>query len=178
MPQRISGLRVARSFLTPTGAANVLTAEMDFQLSARQGISISSVLGFGSYSDRSPAASDTVPAENAGCQTLHLETGSLEDVPLDDGHDEVNIDTEIFYHQQYSQLFQVWSTATGGGGGTITVQPTGLVTFDEPILSARNITHRAETVTTGTNLNAGVLIYFHYVEFSLAELGFILARRQ
>ncbi len=176
MPTRISGLRIARSHLTPSGSAQA-SAEMDFNLSSRQGVSISAVLGIGHFSDRSPATSDTVVTDSVAHQTLHLETGALEDVPADDAEDVVNMDTEVFYMQEFSLLFQVPATA-GGGGGSVYVMPSGLVTFAEPILTARNITHQAETRTTDAFLDAGVYVYYNFVEFSLSELGFILARRQ
>jgi len=177
MARVISGLRVARSFLTPTGATNVLTRELDFQLAANTGISIRAVLGFGTFRDASPTPSDTVVNIGLGQQTLHLETGATEDAPIDAGDDEDDIDTEIFYVQMFASIFQVPNTA-GGGGGYGLVTPNGLVTFDEPIETARNITHRAETVSADTFLHAGMLIYYKYVKFSDQELGFILARRQ
>jgi len=111
----ISGLRVARSFITPTGAS-VVSRELDFQLGARQGIEISSVLGYGGLVDTSPAASDTVPATERGSQSLHMETGTLESFPMTTGADEDDIDTEIFYAQMYTLMFQVPATAGGGGG--------------------------------------------------------------
>lgn len=176
MARIISGQRIARSYVTPNGA-NVVSREIDFQLGAAQGIEIDSVLGFGSFADLSPAVSDTVPVSARATQTLHLETGTLEDVPTTAGEDEDDIDTEMFYLQMWGLMFQVPATS-GGGGGALTVTPSGLVTFREPIRTARNITHRGETLATDNDLNAGVFIYYHYILFTDAELGFLLARRQ
>lgn len=176
MPRFISGLRIARSLVTPTGAA-VVSRELDFQLGADQGISISAVLGGGEAHDDSPAASDTVPALVTATQSLHLETGTLESFPFAGAADEDDIDTEIFWAQSLFGQFQIPATA-GGGGGWGAVTPNGLVTFAEPILTARNITHRGETLTTGQQSNSWVLIYYHFVIFTNAELGLFLARRQ
>jgi len=60
----------------------------------------------------------------------------------------------------------------------LSVSPSGLITFREPIRTARNITHSGKTEVTGQQLDAGVLIYYHYIRFTNEELGFLLARRQ
>jgi len=176
MSVRISGQRVARSFVTPTGA-QIISRELDFQLGARQGIEIDSVLGYGEFADSGPAASDTIPATSSAVQTLHLETGTLESLPMLTTEDEDDIDTEIFWAQTFNMMFQVPSTA-GGGGGSVYPTPNGMVPFVEPVRTARNITHRGETFAAGEELQAGVLIYYHYIQFTNAELGFFLARRQ
>lgn len=176
MPRIISGLRVARSFVTPASAA-IESRELDFQLGSNQGIEVLSVLGYGLYADASPATSDTVPVHSIAVQSLHLETGTLESVPALAAEEEDDIDTEIFYVQTYGLMFQVPATA-GGGGGTLLVTPTGMVDYKEPIRTARNITHRGECFATGATLEAGVLIFYRYIEFSNNELGFFLARRQ
>lgn len=177
MPEIFSGQRVARSYLTPTGA-EVASVELDFQLGARQGIQVEAVVGYGSLADVSPTVSDTVLVHQRGSQSLHLETGTLEGVPEAPGEDEVDIDTEIFYVQHFSHVAQVWSTVTGGGSSSMLAVPSSIVVFPEPIRTARNISHRAETLATGVSFFAGVLIYYHYLRFSNEELGFFLARRQ
>lgn len=176
MPTIISGLRIARSFVSPDGVAEV-TREIDFQLGPEQGIQIHAVLGYGHIFDDSPAVSDTVPTQNRGHQSLHLEAGTLENVPVGEGDDADDIDTDIFYAQVWGSLILVGTTNTFGAAASVTVTPSGLVTFPKPILAARNITHQGETFGTGSDLKAGVLIYYEYVKFSLAELGFLLARR-
>lgn len=176
MAKRISGLRVARSFVSPTGT-NIVSRELDFQLGANQGIEIHAVMGYGALSDDSPATSDTVPVTSTGVQSLHLETGTLEDVPSLLGEDADDIDTEIFYVQSYAMQFQIPATA-GGGGGSVLVTPSGIVPFNQPITTARNITHRGESFVSGQFLDVGVLIYYNYILFNNAELGFLLARRQ
>lgn len=177
MSKVISGQRIGRSFVTPTGAANEVSRVLDFQLSADQGIEISAVLGYGSYGDNTPAVSDTVPALTEASQTLHLEEGATEDLPIAQGADADEIDTEMFYGQVFSSMFIVGATATFGAGGSVTVQPNGLVTFPRPILSPRNITHKGSTGFADTFLNAGIFLFYHYVEFSNAELGVLLSRR-
>jgi len=177
VPRVISGQRIARSLVTPTGAANTVSRVLDFQLSADQGIEISAVLGGGQYSDSSPAVSDTVPAQSIGHHTLHLEEGATETFPVDPGGDADDTDTEVFWAQAFGLMFIVGSTVTFGAGGGVHVTPSGLVTFPFPILSPRNITHKGVTGTAGTSLEAWVMIYYHFVEFSNAELGVLLARR-
>jgi len=176
MPRFISGQRIARSLVTPTGTAAV-SRELDFQLAADQGISIDAVVGGGHLHDDSPATSDTVPSVVQAVSSLHLETGSLETPPIIAGADEDDIDTEIFWMQTFQNQFQVPSTA-GGGGGWATVTPDGLVMFKEPILTARNITFRGQTFFSDQDFEAWVLIYYHFVIFTTSELGLFLARRQ
>ena len=176
MPTEISCLRISRSFVTPT--SNEATRELDFQLGARQGIAIHGVLG-GMVSDPAgytPAVG--VQTEFTITQTLHLETGSLETVPDAAGEDEDTIDSEIFWRQD------LW---IGGNDDATTefrasiaslVVPTGMVTFPRPIYSARNLTHRGIASSTQLDGLCHVILYYVFVEFSLAELGLILARRQ
>lgn len=176
MPRTLSGLRIARSFVSPTGAANEVEREIDFQLGADDGIRILWVLGYGVLHDDSPAASDTVPVFGVGAQTLHLETATTEDLPLVTGEDTDDIDTEIFYVQHFAQVIQVPATA-GGGGGALLVTPSGIVDYPKGILSPRNIVHKGRTSVADQDLEAGLLIGFEYVRFSNAELGVLLARR-
>jgi len=178
MPTTLSGQRIARSFVTPTGGSpNEVSRELDFQLSQDEGIRINAVLGYGQFYDNTPTVSDTVPAHAFAHQALHLETGATETLPADEGQDADDIDTEIFYVQTYSSMFQTGSTNTFGAGGSMVVLPSGLLVFPTPILSPRNITHKGATIEADTFLNAGVLIFFEYVRFSQAELGGILARQ-
>jgi len=176
MARIISGLRIARSFVTPQ-AAEVVSRELDFQLGSDQGIQIEAVLGLGVVTDTTPAVSDTTLISAEGIQSLHMETGSLEDVPIAIAEDADDIDTEIFYAQHMAHVSQVPSTV-GGGGGALVVTPSGLVTFAQPIQTARNITHRGETLATGQAGRMHVYVYYRFVQFTNAELGFLLARRQ
>ena len=61
---------------------------------------------------------------------------------------------------------------------TLQVTPSGLVTYPREIFTARNITHRAVQSSTNGDSVCSVLIFYTFVEFTLAELGLILARRQ
>jgi len=172
MATRTSGLRVAHSVLTPAGGA-VVSTELDFQLGSRQGIEIHGVLGGMLISDDDAAGGATVTEVNAD-QTLHLETGTLETVPNTAASDTANTDSEIFYRQSYHGT-QIVSTVGALSGF---LSPNGLVMFPETIKASRNITHRTEVVESGTLFEMWLLIYYNYVEFSLAELGVLLARRQ
>lgn len=172
----ISGQRIAQTFLSPTGAEET-EHEIDFQLTPNGGILIDAVQGYGHYHDDSPAVSDTVPANSQAHQTLHLETGATEDLLDVAGEDAFNIDTEIFYVQKFTFNAILGATATFGAGVQMTQNPSGLWVPPEPILSPRNITHKATTVTVGTFLECGMLIYYRFVELSDSELGVALARR-
>jgi len=176
VPTTVSGMRVARSFVSPTGAANTVERELDFQLGSDDGIQIEGVLGYGHYFDASPAPSDTVPLGQLAHQTLHLETGATEALPDDAGDDADDIDTEIFYVQAYSLVWIQGSTVTYGAGGSLTITPSGMWVPPEPILSPRNIIHKGTSDVADSFLNCGVLIYYRYVRFTTSELGTILAR--
>jgi len=175
MPQVISGPRRARSFVTP-GAAVVVSRVLDFNFAANQGIEVTAVLGFGKALDPTPAPSDTVPADVYAQQTLHLEEGTVEDFPIAGADDADEIDTEVFFAQSFGGMFQTGTTNTFGAGGGAPADNL-YIPYRDPILVARNITHRGETIGASTG-SFGVLIFYHYVVFSNAELGLILARRQ
>jgi len=174
MPSIISGPRRARSFVTPANATTV-TRVLDFNFATNQGIEITAVLGFGDVIDLSPAPSDTVPVLVKAAQSLHLEEGTIEDLPFIAGEDADEIDTEVFFQMDVGGMFQTGTTNTFGAGGGSPVQNL-YVPYRDPILVARNITHRGEAKAL-SDANLGVLIFYHYVVFSNAELGLILARR-
>ena len=167
----VSGLRYFRSFLTASGD-EVVTSELDLQLSPRLGIAIASVLGVVNGIDFS--AIGTVLETNSANQTLHAESGPVE-VPLAPGVDEFVLDTDIFYIQ--TVILGGITTAAAGAGFGVLVTPTGLVTYDPPQIVSRNLTHRVESETALGDLEAMVLVRYKYVEFTLEELGILLARR-
>lgn len=176
MSKPISALRIASSILTGAGA-QVLTAELDFDLGIDQGIEIFGVLGnVIEVSDSTLVAADDALNNVAGLQTLHLETGALSD-PLDAGGDDaVRIDTEIFYRQDALAVVQNHATAQAGAG--IVVTPAGLLTFPVPILTARNITHRLESLATDQNVIMAVLVYYRFVDLETNEQVFLLQRNR
>jgi len=177
MPRILSGQRTMRSFVTPTGVADEVARTIDFQLGSDDGIQIEAVLGYGHYFDASPAPSDTVPIASMASQTLHLETGATEDLPLVAGEDADDIDTEIFYVQTHAYNAIIGSTVTFGAGVDMTITPSGLFVPPQPILSPRNIIHKGRTNVADSFAFLGVLVYFRYVRFSTSELGVLLARR-
>jgi len=176
MPTAISGARQARSFVTPTGGA-IASRVIDFNFASDQGIEISAVLGMVQAVDSSPTPSDTAPVAIQVASTLHQEEGTIEDVPFADGEDADQIDTEVFFELTASGMFQTGTTNTFGAGGN-SAQAVLYLPYVRPILVARNITHRGETGATGVNGRCSILIFYHYVRFSLQEQGLILARRQ
>jgi len=161
--------------VTPSGAA-VVTRVLDFNFASNQGIEITAVLGSVVAFDASPAVSDTVPVKIPIAQSLHLEEGTIENIPFGDGEDADEIDTEVFFHQVEQGMFQTGTTNTFGPGGT-GASGSLYVPYKDPVLVARNITHRGEALSTGQEGACHVLIFYHYVVFSNAELGLILARR-
>jgi len=172
MPKTISGLRFARSFLTPAGAA--VSREIDFQLGSRQGIAIHHVSG-GMTIDAVTETTDTL--ELRGNHTLHLETGSLESVPDAGAEDEDTIDSEVFFRQDFSCLIQEEAATRGGSHSSLMVSPASQSPLVIPVFTARNITHRGISSTASFSMHANVLIHYTFVEFSLSELGVLLARR-
>ena len=175
MPTEISGLRIARSFVTPTEAA--VSRELDFQLGARQGIAIHAVLGDLAIEPTNATLAVTTQAYFGSTQTLHLETGSLEAVPDAAGEDEDTIDSEIFYRQALAIGANDDVSTEFRASLAMTVTPSGIVVFPRPIFTARNITHRGITSSAALDANGHVILYYVFVEFSLSELGLLLARR-
>ena len=174
MPKEISGLRIARSFITPTNAE--ASRELDFQLGPRQGIAIKAVMGAMVPHSGSSLSTSTVAFASAS-QTLHLETGSLENVPLADAGDEDTIDSEVFYRQELSVVGTDDATTEFRASVAVGVWPSGIVVYPEPIFAARNITHRGIADGASLDFLGNVIIFYTFVEFALAELGLILARR-
>lgn len=175
MPREISGLRIARSFITPTNAE--VSRELDFQLGARQGISILGVLGNLMPDPASTTISTSTIVLLTGNHTLHLETGSLETVPDAGAEDEDTTDSEIFFKQDIFIGGNDDASTEFRASLSSLVDPSGLVIFPRPILTARNITHRGITRDAALDIMAHVILYYVFVEFSLAELGLLLARR-
>lgn len=176
MPREISGLRIARSFVSPTEVE--VSRVIDFQLGARQGIAIEAVLGemvpdAGNFAVAASGAPDGFNAT----QTLHLESGNLETVPDAAAQDEDTIDSEVFYRQGL-WLGGINDAATEFRASlAVITSPQGVVDYKKPIFVARNITHRAITTASTFDALCHVMIFYTFVEFSLAELGLILARR-
>lgn len=175
MPREISGLRIAKSFISPTNAE--VSRVIDFQLGARQGIAISAVLGGIMVDPNAFTPSTSTILFLQGTHTLHLEAGSLETVPDEQGEDEDTIDSEIFYRQEISVGGNDDVSTEFRASLTVSVTPSGIVPFAIPILTARNITHRGINPSANLDTLCHVIIYYTFVEFTLAELGLILARR-
>jgi len=175
MPREISGLRIARSFITPSSSE--VSRVLDFQLGARQGISISSVLGEILPDPDNTTISASVSSFLNGNHTLHLESGSLETVPDAVAEDEDTIDSEVFFRQGFSFVGNDDLTTEFRASAAMVISPQGVVNYEKPILTARNITHRGITRAGALDTLCHVTIFYTFVEFSLAELGLILARR-
>lgn len=173
MPRIISGLRVARSYVTPAGTTAV-ERTLDFQLGARQGIQIEQMVGSIEILD---VIESTDTDNYNGNHTLHLESGSLEVVADAAAEDEDTIDSEIIYRQGASLIVQEEAATRGGSAVAFMVDPTSPIIFSTPLFVARNPTHRGITKSTNFSVGCHLTIYYKFVEFSLGELGLILARR-
>jgi len=172
MPRVVSGLRVARSYITPENTE--VSRTIDFQLGGQQGIALHGVLGTMQLLTESGGTG--MSAEQFS-HTLHYETGSLESVPDAPGEDEDTIDSEIVYRQDMSLLAQDEAATRGGSAAAMVVTPGGIVWFPEPLYTARNITHRGIGLASTWSFGAHVLLYYKFVTFSLSEMGVLLARR-
>lgn len=174
MPNPLTGLRIARSYLSPTGII-VESAVLDFQLGARMGLEIFGVLatGVSGFNAGFLTASEKT---GQGVQSLHLESGALEAPPALQIGDGFDIDTEIFWQQDRAFTGESQG-GTAGSAMAIVQSSEGMTVFPVPVLSARNISHRAEVFTANHIEGFGVLIYFRYIEFTDAEMGILLARR-
>lgn len=177
MPRPISGTRFARSTVTPI-SAQVVSRVLDFQLGPRMGLELYSVQGscprFGSGT--LGVADNATGMAVTSQQTLHMETGALENIPISAGEDADDIDTEVFYQMGFALAFV--NSGVAGEGATLTavIGPT-YVRFKPTLLVARNFTHRGETVNPADEATLSVLIQYRYIEFTDAEMGILLARR-
>lgn len=172
MPRRISGLRAARSMVTPEDAT-VVSRVLDFNLGAQQGIELAVVSG-GMAIDSVVESTDT--QELMADQSLHLEAGQIETIGNQTGEDEDLIDTEVIWQQFLSMLIQEEAATRGGSHAAISVSPAGPVVLPSGVYSARNITHAAKS-ETNLFVSCHVHILYYYILFSLGELGLLLARR-
>jgi len=172
MARTISGVRVARSALTPTNES--LTAEFDFQLAGQQGVRILSIQGGMSLNDVTESTNLDV---RLAVQTLHRATGTLETVPLAAASDAITIDSEILYRQDMAVMMQEEAATRGGSAAAVMVVPSSSPPLVVPILVASNITHQA-TADSLIFVLATLELLYEYVEFSLAELGVLFARRE
>jgi len=174
MPRPTSGTRIARSYVTPVGTTTV-SREIDFQLGAREGIEIFAAIGTITLIADNGASGFV---GNSAHHTLHLETGSLETIPDAAGEDEDTTDSEIFWRQDITMLTQDEAATRGGSAAALLVMPNGIVQFPTALFSGRNLTHSGVGLSATWGYGMHVTIYYRFVEFTLPELGLILARRQ
>lgn len=174
MARAIGGLEIASSYLTPSAAT--LTALLDFNLSEREAIEIFWIQGlFSTIVDASLAVGVQYNAMN----TLHMETGSLDD-PLDaDGDDEVRISTEILFKQT---LNVTQHQATNQGLDGVIITPSEPVSYVDGkgngLLSVINLTHRAEIPTTDVRIHMEIRMLYRKVKITPAEAVRLLTRRR
>ncbi len=174
MSKVISDVRVARSFVGSV-ASTAKVVELDFNLSTREAIRIYGVHGNIRVADGvDPALAAT--GGRIWDQSLHLEEGTV-DAPNTAGStaDQFENDSEIIYHQYFGmQLFGVAANGTGGLG--LSVTPSGLVRFPEPLISVVNPSHRVSPDEEEAGFE--LLIYYDYIELSDGEMALAFARRR
>jgi hypothetical protein len=172
VPTALSDIRIARSFIGHTSAANVeQTQVLDFDLGVQEAIQIFGV--FGTMLPNVAAATGTF--HNLATQTLHLEDDTLAEIPVDDADaDLFESDSEVVYQQELGMIFYNGTTEAAGSSY---INPSGLFTFIDPILAAANLTHRTESNTTDMDLAASMFIHYRYVRLNTNELAFAIARR-
>jgi len=171
--QVISGLRVARSYISPVGITAEIQ-EIDFQLGARQGVAIHAVLATMNF--QALNVSSSVQTIANFIQSLHLEVGALETLEFGTT-DEVTVDSEIFFRQEMTYVGNDDLTTEFRSAAAMVISPAGLITFAEPILTSRNITHQGDGSVATWSVGMHITLYYKFVEFSLSELGVLLARR-
>lgn len=168
MARVISGLRFARSFVTPSGDATV-SRELDFNLGARMAIGIewvsTSIIQLGN-----PTTDVNLPY----IASLHAENDTIEDLPAATGEDEDNIDTEVL-HQHYVSYVHSES-ASGLGVGV--VASNHVTNYPEPVLIARNPTFSGKSEDSAGSAAMALLMAYRYYELTDAELVGILTSRR
>lgn len=170
MPRVISDWRTARSFIG--AAATEESAELDFNIGTREAIEISGVLGTMART----AGVETGVAPATSEQSLHIESGTIEALnSTGAAADQFESDSEVIYQQVLSVIA---FNGTTEAAGAISLTPSGLVVFPEPILSPINLTHRVDNEAAQSDVGATLLIYYRYVELTSNELAFQFARRR
>lgn len=171
MTKAISGMRVARSFIGATATEE--SQLLDFNIGTREAIEIIAVLGTMAVT---AAVETTTNTPVLSEQSLHLEDGTIES-PGSSGAagSQFNNDSEIIFSQALNVIV---FNGTTEAAGAISLTPSGLVTFPEPILSPINLTHRADNEGAVMDVGCSLYIYYRYVELSERELGLEFMRRR
>lgn len=171
MTKAISDFRVARSFIGNTATEE--SVELDFNIGTREAIEIAAVLGLMGATANTEATTVTpVIAE----QSLHVEDGTIEALGSSAAsNDAFDNDSEVIFAQVMNMIT---FNGTTEAAAAMDVNPSGLVTFPEPVISPINLTHRADNDGASLDVACTLLIYYRYVELSDQELAFQFARRR
>lgn len=175
MPQAISDVRVARSFIGANAVNVTESVELDFGLGTQEAIEIIGIIGL---MNMVGPAEPVVTTQEVGQQTLHIEEQALEVASFAPASpDFFESDSEIIYQQTVNHHIVV-DSANGHAGMTTFINPSGMVTLPEPVISPINLTHRVITLGTLQPLGANLSIWYRYVRLTTAELGLQFARRR
>lgn len=168
MAAEVSGVRFARSHVTPAGA-EVVSREIDFDLGARLGIKILWTL-----TSIQTLGNPTADVNLDYLASVHLESDALEDLPVAAGDDEDNIDSEVIHLHPFSYIH---SESAAGLGASVGSSHLHLV-HDPSIVFARNPTFRGESVSASGTAIMHLLMAYKYVELTNAELIGVLTSRR
>ena len=170
MPVPISDVRIARSFIGIAAASSEEEQEFDFDLGVQQAIEVFAVLaGLGDVT----VTTTTSLVSTFVHQTLHRETQTLfspNNVPGD--ANQLDIDSEIM-----AEFFHNYMTVDSAEGDAAAFASNdSSFIYPAPILSSRNLTHRAET---DANISAAVFMHLHYryVRLTASEAVLLFGRQ-
>lgn len=169
MAKIVSGVRYARSFVTPAAQATV-SREVDFDLGARLGIKVlwtlTSIFGVNN---------PTADVNLEYVASVHAENDAIEDLPLATGEDEDNADSEVF-HQHYASHIHTESAA---GNAAFAFQSNLYIPHhQDDLILASNPTFSGKSESSSGSAAMALLMAYRYVELTNAELvGALTSRR-
>jgi len=174
MPDRISGLRVGRSYnsIVGDGANN---EELLFNLGEKEGIELVKLYGTVAISAANASAFASTPR---GIQSLHFRTGTLEATQFEGTVNTQQVDSEIVY-QQVLQGMSLDGTTEGAAA--LMLNPSQSIDYldadQRGLFTGRNVTHRVEGSTATWALRWTLILHYFFVAFTDAEVGILFGRR-
>lgn len=175
MPDRISGLRIGRSYQVIVGDGSD-TSELLFRLGEKEGLELVKVYGQPTMLVASaPATFDVRPRSQ---QTLHFRTGTLEDTQFDQTTDAQQVDSEIVFQQTLQGMS---FDGTTEAAAALMVNPSQAIDYLDDrgrgLFTARNPTHRVEGAIATWSIQWTLIFHYYFVQFDDSELGILFGRR-
>jgi len=172
MPTPISDVRVCRSFIGGALASTVVTQEIDFDISVQQAIEVFAVYAvFGQTAVTIPTS---MPDTQFAHVSLHREQDAIvapNNIPAD--ADELDIDSEVIAEFFNQASLMDGSTEAAAGW----VPSNHAFVYPQPLLTARNLTHRTET-DAAFSVASILLIHYRYVKLSAQETVLMFGRHR